>query len=104
MTMAEHTEKQAELKRREIIRFERKREYVEYVIGCLIDQLDHMDGDPDLEPSLGWYPIGMEPDLEVDLADSYDDREGDLAGCSGDLEQDPGYDDYPGHIFGGQGA
>lgn len=83
---------------------EHKRRYVEYVIGYLIDQLDKMDGDPDLEPSLGWYPIGMEPDLEVDLADSYDDREGDLAGCCGNLEFDEAERDYPGIIPGGQGA
>ncbi len=75
------------------------RQYVENVISFLIDQLDQIDGDPDFEEP--------DPDLEPYLAGFIgigDDREGDLADSTSDLEFDEAERDYPGVITGGQGA
>jgi len=76
-----------------------KRQYVESLIAYLIDQLDQLDGDPDLEQP--------DPDLEPNLAGFTgcdDDRECDLADSCNDLELDEGEPDNPGVIPGGQGA
>ncbi len=66
---------------------ERLRAIVEDQVECLIALLDHLDPDPDLEPSLGhYYAKQHEPDAEED--DSDDDRCDDEDG--GDLEPSGG--------------
>ncbi len=74
-----------------------QRRRIEDLIERLIGFLDDLDGDPDLEPSLGMK--GNDLDLEDD-----NDFEPDLAGSSTDFEYDEAELDDPGFIWGGQGA
>lgn len=54
------------------------RRRMEAAVARLIDALNLIDGDPDLEPSLGYYPGHIAPDAEDDAGEAGEiDDEGD---------------------------
>lgn len=79
------------------------RRSIEERIEQLIYLLDVVDGDPDLEPELGWTmpAMGCLPGEPTDDREGNDERDCDLAGGTSDIEDDRAHNDDPGFIWGG---
>lgn len=81
-----------------------RRARIERTIELLLAALDELDGDPDLEPVLGWcenHGRGVRSSEPTDDREGDDERDCDLAGAVSDVEGDLAHYDEPGFIWGG---